>query len=171
MGVQPYIFIEQQGFKDSFYYVGEIQVGSHGNADFLLAMGLNSFSAYAEEVPPLFPERGFPANASPQIKYKYRLVVDDKSALEFPEHGFVTREQAEQWIEKGLSHYLDNEKSYIKSPDFRSVSWLTALELEKVCDSQSESGEDNIVFRAIVAMLKVLNEGDDKRSRIVFWFL
>jgi len=76
---------------------------------------------------PLFEPKGMPDRYSYQVKRAYSLsVYDDLSGVDRN----CSIEQAEKWIKRGISIWLDDK--HISDPDWHSASWLTASELEQV---------------------------------------
>lgn len=170
MSLFTYMFIERR--KGMFSQFARIEVDRATlNSEFRYQFGHYGWDSEYYEIPPLFLPRGLPENVSQDVLFEYADPINDELASKYPESGCVTRQQAEKWVQAGTSQYLKDDKAFVSNPDFYCASWLTASELEQLCNKvQEETGEDNILFRSIIAMMNVLNQGNDTQTRIVFWF-
>ena len=171
MGLSMYLFIERRingGFTD----YAKIKVDRKSlDGEIRYQFGLYGWDSEYYKIPPLFLPRGLPNDISDNVLHECADPINDELASKFPKSSYVTRQQAEEWVQAGKSQYLKSDKTFVSAPDFRCASWLTVSELEQICDViQKVDGSDNILFRSIIAMMNVLNQGDDTQTRIVFWF-
>jgi hypothetical protein len=117
----------------------------------------------------LYPARGLPEDAGEDSRGAIELIVVDELTAMAPDNA-CTRKEADLWVKKGASRYLDASRNKITDPDVFNASWLLARELEVVGEEyQKRWGHPKVSFLATVAMMRTLDEGG-RLSRLVFWF-
>ncbi len=127
----------------------------------------------------LFVPKGIPTISSWRVQAAYTVIaVDDaKWTLGHEESSYpkyVKRSQAEELINQGQSKYLNKKLGEILNYDLHTFSWLTAEELEEVLLAY-QSIEDCLpqsieALKAIIALMKALDNGQVGRTRLIFWF-
>ena len=115
---------------------------------------------------PVYTPRGVPKDVSPSILSDYAEILDDNLSKY---HSTMP-----EYLQKRLQylHYGSNQ-IWVSDPDHFDSSWLTASELEEISNQFEFKEKPNpylVEYRSIVAMLKILNQGLDAKSRVVFWF-
>lgn len=123
--------------------------------------------------PALYAPRGMPEKVSAAIMQRYTLAVNDDLADQGLEN-FCTQHEAKQWIAQGQSRWFNPIQSIITVPGSYSASWLKASELSNVRRRFVEYTSPHHILAvrldALIAMMKVLDRGNDGRSRVVYWF-
>lgn len=132
-----------------------------------------------QEYKALFVPKGLPTMCSWRVQAAYTiLTVDDlKWTLGHEESSYpkyIKRSQAEKLISEGQSTYLNKRLGEILNYDLHTFSWLTVEELEIVLQKY-QSIDDSFphtieALRAIIALVKTLDNGQAGRTRLVFWF-
>jgi hypothetical protein len=115
------------------------------------------------ERPPLVQPRGMPEDASFIAEFQNSFRVSN-------EFDGVSREvhpkTAEEWVSRGISHYLNDAHTQVSDPDAHTHSWLTLPELKDVLKKRASYGCD---YKAVVAAMASL-EKNGMVTRLVFWF-
>jgi hypothetical protein len=123
---------------------------------------------------PLFPPRGLPEAASIDLVNTFYLHIIEDESERFKEED-VLREEAEQWVEKGLSCIRDSwtkENGFVSDPDSHTPSWLYLREIKAAFSHSSCAMKDMPKeFLVVLDTLESIEKhfGKDK-ARIVFWF-
>lgn len=133
-----------------------------------------------EEIKPLVLPRGLPTVYSWRVQYAYTVTaISDKDwtlghgESSYPK--YCKRSEAEEWIRNGESKHLNKALSEILDPDAHTFSWITREELEQIRDKY-KGLEDHFwhsleILDAVIALMKVLDNGQVGRARFVFWFI
>jgi hypothetical protein len=115
---------------------------------------------------PIFTPRGVPEDLSSEILNDYAELLDETLS--------ELNSNLPKYIQKRLQFIQRYPNQiWVSSPDNYDSSWLTASELETVCNQfELEEGQNPYLFeyRSLVALLQTLNQGIDENSRVVFWF-
>lgn len=157
MGCDIHGYIESQPYRDTSpnYWRKRADLHIRRNyAMFTLLAGVRGSE------PPVYPVRGWDENSS--TKYEYCLWVSDDNP---DDDGNCSREDAEKWVRRGNSKWID--KNYVTQPDWHTPSWLTADELEHVIEVyKKEYPEyDHDEWDGILAYMQKF-----PNSRFIFWF-
>jgi len=133
---------------------------------FALLAGVRAYHAQG-----LFPRRGLPETVSWQTTDAVSFVIDDEGAARGHDRR-CSREDAEKWVQKGYSRYLDQVRTMITNPDWHTFSWLTADELLEVLKRYQELTKvpAPAPYQAIHAALFALTRSGEYKARVVFWF-
>lgn len=120
---------------------------------------------------PLIPPKGIPLTASSIVKNYYLAdVVDD---VDDCDEG-IERREAEEYIQKGFSHYWHNDNTLISRPDWHTPSWLTLKEINQVLQhAQIEKESLARQFLIVIDLMEAIERWDrigKNTSRFVFWF-
>lgn len=107
--------------------------------------------------------KGIPDKLSFWAEDAYCLHVNNANAAK-DYSGWVTRESADDWVKKGYSVYIGEDKTRVSSSDWHSSSWTTTKELEKIYKRHKTN-----MLVAIIATMKALDKAGNK-SRLTFWF-
>lgn len=134
---------------------------------------------YEEEIKPVIIPRGIPITSSWQVQSAYTVIaIDDRKwTLGHEESSYpryCKRSQAEEYIKKKESKYLNKYLGEIIDPDAHTFSWLRVKELEEVqtqyeqlTETRQQTAES---LKAVIALMKALDGEQVGRSRLVFWF-
>lgn len=156
-------------------------IKTFADGEFLIPRDYDVFSALAgvrrgeAEPGPLYEPRGFPATASSDVVCKhYRYVRDADEPLLMPDWE-VSREEAEVYIAKGLSHYRDHARKpngFVSDPERHTPTWLLACEFRAALahhgiQPYESSFELGIAQRILDELEAQCGSG---RARAVFWF-
>lgn len=132
-----------------------------------------------QEYKALFMPKGLSTICSWRVQAAYTVIaIDDaKWTLGHEESSYpkyVKRSQAEALINEGQSRYFNKKLGEILDYDAHTFSWLTVEELEEVLlayqaidDCLLQSIE---TFKAIITLMKALDNGQAGRTRLIFWF-
>lgn len=121
-----------------------------------------------EGIVPVCEPKGLPEGVSTVFLLRSGYQVDDELA-DHEVDGYCSREEAERWVRDGASAYIGG--SAVTNPDWHSVSWLNAAELEEVQRRyRLLHGVDHLELGAVIAALHALDNEQGGRSRLVFWF-
>ena len=137
---------------------------------FYLLAGVRDYG-YKDFVPGV--PRGLPDRVSWVVRKDNGLYIVDG---ETDEEYYVSRKQAEKWIDMGLSKWTDDNHRHITHPDWHSHSWMSWVHLQDVSFklkqiAQKNNYDYNQELDAIIAAMKVLCPPEDStRARFVFWF-
>lgn len=129
----------------------------------------------------LFEPKGLPSGElgyKTRADYWFRIVPEDQPDWADTE-GWTSRENAERWIERGLSRasYDNGKLIEVSDPDAHSVSWMTASELSRAVDRYREvvgkywpnhTGAPTEWVMILAAMQAA--EANGSHARVVFWF-
>ena len=122
-----------------------------------------------------FEPRGFPEDMNWRTARQFRLnVTDDENAVDWGDR-YCSVENAERWVEKGYSKWLDEDHTTITDPDYHSRSWLTASELRECFDDcfKNEDGTyhgDYIEWLGLVSLCEGIESDGKHECRVVFCF-
>lgn len=122
-----------------------------------------------------FEPRGFPEDMTWWSQRQFYLnVIDDENAVDWGD-GYCLVENAERWVEKGYSKWLDEGHTTITNPDYHSCSWLTASELRECFDDcfKNEDGTyhgDYIEWLGLVSLCEGIESDGKHECRVVFCF-
>ncbi|WP_165246973.1 hypothetical protein [Paludisphaera soli] len=121
-----------------------------------------------EGLVPVCEPKGLPKDISTAFLFHSGCRIDDELAAHEVE-GYCSREDAEQWVQEGYADYIGDHA--VTNPDWHSVSWLGATELEEVQRRyRLLRGADHLELGAVIAAVQALEKGQGGRSRLVFWF-
>jgi hypothetical protein len=115
--------------------------------------------------------RGFPADASWQAKSDNCCWVRESPDDTGQECSLAS---AEDWVERGLSHWVGEGKKQVTQPDWHSHSWLTPDEWQAALFRRGEAvqggwGQYDPEYDALLAAMRAF-ESRGGMARIVFWF-
>lgn len=121
----------------------------------------------AAQIEPVCEPRGLPADLSMSQRIDWALRIDDDLAA-YEVEGYCSRADAERWARDGSSTIVAGE--WVSDPDAYCESWLAASDLDEVLRRfRTLYDEDNPELAAIIAAMRVLDGGQDGRSRLVFY--
>lgn len=137
--------------------------------DYVLFTVLAGVRAKNGDPAPVANPKGFPTDiGSPVSVFCAYEINDELAAAEID--GFCSQEDAEEWVEEGVSRYLDSGKSRVSDPDAHSHSWLTADDVENAnhlyCNA---TGKYNPYLAAVAGAMRAF-DADERKARLVFWF-
>jgi len=120
-----------------------------------------------------FKPRGLPDNMSYSTEETFYLyVTDDKEIADY--ESFVSRDEAEQWVNDGDSKWIDEDHGRVSDPDFHSHSWLTTQELRQCfddCFRQDGSYKgDYVEWLGLVSLCEGIESDGIHECRVVFAF-
>ena len=106
----------------------------------------------------------------------YLNVIGDKGAIEWGEH-YCSKENAERWVENGLSEWIGKDHRTLTDPDYHSYSWLTTQELRQCFDDcfKDENGNykpnsDYVEWLGLISLCEGIESDGINECRVVFWF-
>ena len=121
-----------------------------------------------EGIVPVCEPKGLPKDISTAFLFHSGYRIDDELAAHEVD-GYCSREDAEQRVQDGSADYIGEYA--VTNPDWHSVSWLDATELEEVQRRyRLLRGADHLELGAVIAAVQALDKGQGGRSRLVFWF-
>jgi hypothetical protein len=116
----------------------------------------------------VYPPRGLPKQVSFHVLHEYTYVVTDKRmpyVVAYPE-------EAAGYVDKGIAVWWDETHTRVTNPDWHTPSWLNTSELIEI---QSRFVALNkhpyLLLEAVIASMRVLDDGQDGSSRFIFWFV
>jgi hypothetical protein len=77
-----------------------------------------------------FEPKGIPKPLSWRVESEYTLYVVDED----PDDESCSRESAEQWVERKISEWWDEDKGSVTHPDWHTPSWLSTTEVEQLLE-------------------------------------
>lgn len=113
------------------YFANNINFGRNYTL-FSLMAGVRYDKRIDRDYQPLFEPRGIFERLSWQTEGDYILHINDEAYNKGWE-GYCTRQDAADWIARGYSVKMGDDK--ISGPDWHSASWLYADELKRVKDA------------------------------------
>lgn len=122
-----------------------------------------------------FEPRGFPEDMTWWSQSQFYLdVIDDENAVDWGDR-YCLPKDAERWVEKGYSKWLDEGHRTITDPDYHSCSWLTASELRECFDDcfKNEDGTyhgDYVEWLGLVSLCEGIESDGKHECRVVFCF-
>lgn len=125
-----------------------------------------------------FKPRGLPDDLTDWATCEsfYLHVTDDENAVEWGEH-YCLKERAEEWVEKGISKWVDENHRRITDPDLHSYSWLTTQELRqcfddcfKEKDGKYKEYSDYVEWLGLVSLCEGIESDGIHECRVVFAF-
>lgn len=131
MGCDIHLYIEARprikAIDNSKYPWGSVGFqGEFSSRIYGMFARMANVRSYGKAYKVQFEPRGLPKDVnSYSLKDKAWLeVTNDKNLLEkYPNYCSLT--MAEQWVELGVSEWIDETKTHIFNPDYHSFSWLT----------------------------------------------
>ena len=130
--------------------------------------------SYMDSYKVQFKPRGLPDNMSPLTEESfYREVTNDKDLDGY--ESFVSREEAEQWVNEGNSKWVDEAHKRVTDPDLHSRSWLTTQELRQCFDDcfRQDDGSyqgDYVEWLGLVSLCEGIESDGIHECRVVFAF-
>lgn len=134
--------------------------------------------AYGDHYKVMFEPRGLPKDMTDwrTVESFYFYVTDDKAAVDWG-FNYCLREDAERWVEKGYSEWVDEDHRRVTDPDLHSHSWLTTQELRQCFDDcfKQEDGtmkpySDYVEWLGLVSMCEGIESTGEYECRVVFAF-
>jgi len=122
-----------------------------------------------------FEPRGLPEDIHPITLRRFCLnVTEDENAIDWG-YDYCSKEDAEQWVEKGYSKWVDNHHAIVSNPDYHSHSWLTASELRQCFDDCFKDVKGNyqgdyIEWLGLVSLCEGIVSDGKHECRVVFCF-
>jgi len=103
------------------------------------------------------PPRGIPDKIGDVVLENYYQYVFDNEDERFDEDN-VSREQADEWVRKGLSHYensFSKKNGLVSEPDWHSSSYMTLSEVQcSLSHKKIEPKDIPIEFEIVIDLLK-----------------
>lgn len=106
----------------------------------------------------------------------YLFVTDDKDIAEWG-HDYCLKEDAERWVEEGISEWVDEKHVRVTNPDHHSHSWLTTKELRRCFDDcfKEENGTykpfaNYVEWLGLVSLCEGIEADGVHECRVVFAF-
>lgn len=132
---------------------------------------------WEDEVKTKFKPRGLPDGMCWQSKMVfYYFVTDNEEAIEWG-NNYCSKEDAERWVAKGYSRWLDDKHDMLTDPDHHSHSWLTTQELRQCFDDcfKQEDGtykpfSDYVEWLGLVSLCEGIESDGIHECRVVFAF-
>ncbi len=120
---------------------------------------------------PVAEPRGLPDDVSLEVVLGSLLYIDDALGALNADR-FCTREQAESWVESGLSEFSGRHGiEAVTTPYRHSISWLDLDELDEVQRRyRGLVGSEHREFTALIAAMRTLESPGAPAPRLVFWF-
>lgn len=120
-----------------------------------------------------FEPRGFPRDVDFTTLDKYGIFIVDNNHHNVYNDVHISEDEAEEYVMRGLSEYLNDRRSFISHPDNHTPSWLLTEEVETALQNAKSiwRGRQRIPaeYWALIPYLKTFEE-EHYRARIVFWF-
>lgn len=167
MGCDIHCYIEyrrkppHEGIEQWSGFGGRINPG-RDYAMFGKLAGVRNYS----ETQPIAEPRGYPDDAGYDANDDYWLYISD-----YDDDGHCTKDRAEEYIKYGSRYRKDliGNNTWVSSPDWHSVSWLTPNEWEQAVTEAPAEHTDRVEYKTILDTMRSFErQGYD--SRIVFWF-
>ena len=125
----------------------------------------------------MFKPRGLPEDMCWSSEETFYIIVtDNKEAIEWGDN-YCSQDQAEKWVEKGMSVWYDKQRNMLTNPDHHSYSWLTTQELRQCFDDcfKQEDGSfipnsDYIEWLGLVSLCEGIESDGIHECRVVFAF-
>ena len=134
--------------------------------------------SYGDDYKVKFEPRGLPQDMTDWATKEsfYLYVTSNEAAADWGEHYCLT-ENAEKWVEKGYSRWVDQRHDRITDPDHHSHSWLTTQELRQCFDDcfKQEDGTykpncDYVEWLGLVSLCEGIESDGIHECRVVFAF-
>jgi len=125
-----------------------------------------------------FEPRGLPSDITDWATREsfYLYVTDNEAAANWGGH-YCLKEDAEKWVERGYSEWVDENHRTVTDPDLHSHSWLTTQELRQCFDDcfKQEDGtykpySDYIEWFGLVSLCEGIESDGIYECRVVFAF-
>lgn len=165
--VNPYPNWHNVGFKGEF-----------GFRIYGMFARMANVRAYGDHYKVQFKPRGLPKDMTDwhTCDSFYWHVTDNKKAAEWGQN-YCLREDAERWVERGDSEWVDEDHGRVTDPDLHSHSWLTTQELRQCFDDcfKQEDGTiypyaDYVEWLGLVFLCEGIESTGEYECRVVFAF-
>ena len=125
-----------------------------------------------------FEPRGLPKDVNNySLKDSAFLRVTNDNSLLEQYSNYCSLTMAEQWVNLGVSKWVDETKTHIFNPDYHSFSWLTTQELRQCFDDcfKEEDGtykpySDYSDWLGLVSLCEGIESDGKTECRVVFYF-
>jgi hypothetical protein len=138
MGCDIHAYIDYDDFKtkDGDWFVScfaeDVRLGRNYTL-FTLMAGVRH-DPRTDTYNPLFEPKGLPDRTSHSVDWAYSLHITTNKDL-YDSESFCSPEDAQRWVDKGYSRWLNAKHDAVSHPDWHSASFLTVDELERVVEA------------------------------------
>ena len=131
--------------------------------------------AYDDTYKVQFEPRGLPDDMTDWATCEsfYLQITDNKEAVEWGEH-YCLKKDAEKWVKRGCSKWVDEDHRRVTDPDLHSHSWLTTQELRQCFNDCFKLGGayhgDYSIWFGLVSLCEGIESDGIHECRVVFAF-